>query len=198
MNNYLTKKQINDSLKKLRERVSEIAMCTNIIDPFYNNFEINKKTASFAMIMNEFTRHIIGQLITLIFDRSDKYQLASLSQIGDEIYKYAQHEETGGKRHDKLFNEAHERLENLRYKHYKTLKEFRDKSYAHLEIKNIQDDSAALEITWEKVLELTKNTKEILNSFLLYWNDEETDFAESQYEEYRCSFWRMINHTEIN
>ncbi len=79
---------IKSSLHKVRERLIEIALYADIIDPFYANFEINNKTRVFAWFMQEFTRHLFGQFSILMFDVTRRYEVVSLKQLYSTVKEY--------------------------------------------------------------------------------------------------------------
>lgn len=180
--------KINLSLKKLREKIIEIGMLVNIINPYHDGFEINKKTASFAFVMHKISKHIIGQLTALIFDTSRNYQVASLKQVNNDIIKYSKNNDVKGGRFRDQFGSVPRKINSINQKYYEKLKPFRDKSYAHHAITNIEKDRTDLHLDWNDVNKLIQKSKEILSILLLYWDDSGSDFAENQYKDYQKSF----------
>lgn len=76
------------------------------------------------------------------------------------------------------------------------MKAFSDKRYAHFEI--MEEDKAKeyrekIQVTWSEFKKMLEEAKDILSEILLFWDNSCTDFAESQYADFKRRFWSLIS-----
>lgn len=189
--------EISDSLKRLRERLSEIALLSQIIDPYFEGVVVARKTIPFVMVINEFVAHIYGQLSGLLFDSASRfYKTISICEIYAQIKQHGPKCCSLGARHEEKFNELENCILEFSSQYREKLKRYRDKHYAHIELQNsdaVKQDYEEIKTSWSEILTMIEVAKEFVNTMLLYWLDETSDFVETCYKDYQSKFWAIIN-----
>lgn len=220
MRNEVDTKKIGETLARLETKITHLGLYANIIDKYFDGFNITAQTRPFSLIMNEFVRHLMGQLAILLFDKSKKYNVISIAQLYKNIKLNREksiifqkinssnfNQENGIAKEmvlsrmneiSSMFNGLDNNLKEINCRK-KSFKKFRNKSYAHHELihseeelKNLGKERDELKISWAEFRELIDKSQEIIKIMTLYWEDSQSDFMHNQYDELSRKFWALI------
>lgn len=202
--NHFSNDDISRSIELLIKKFSKISIFAHILDEYFENgkFIITRKTMPLSMVLSELTFHISGQLSRLCFDKSPRnYKTASICEIYNKIENNSGKGAAKGVKHLARFEAAKNSIKLIEDNYKNKFKLLADKHYAHLEVRTEEEVKADYQIfqtSWVNIKKLIEEAKNILFVINLFWEDTDTDFCDTQYEDFKRRFWNLISLPDRN
>lgn len=190
-----TNRQITQAFSQIEERLVKISILVEIINPyFYERIIVNAHPLNWVIV--ELIHHTYGQTARCWFDEAKgKYKTISVCEIYNQI-KQSRNYSKFSLVQKKSIDAIGKSIEKIRKKYEKKLKNFADKYYAHNEIrtnKQRHKEYETLKVSWDMIVYLIKEAKNIVNNLLKHWGGSDLHYSEGDYQFFREGFWNSIN-----